>query len=83
MGWAGHHPLGRAQGAWRALLGGGPMLAPLQYFFLPIILIYSKNILREVSGLLELCRIGILMVLFQVQISSCRNSPSLCIPCKL
>jgi hypothetical protein len=30
-----------------------------------------------------LCRIGILTVLFQVQISSCRISPSLCIPCKL
>src|SRR3989337_3062969 len=34
-----------------------------RYLFLPIFLIYSKNILCEVSGLLELCRIGILMML--------------------
>ena len=44
--------------------------------------IFHKN-LRKVSACLELCRIGGLKLLFQVQISSCRNSPSLCVPCKL
>ena len=28
VGWAGHHPEGRAWGAWRALVGGGPLWLP-------------------------------------------------------
>jgi hypothetical protein len=56
-------------------VGGEPTLAPLRWFFLPVFFINSKNNLREVSGLLELYRIGILTMLFQVQISSCRNPP--------
>ena len=49
----------------------------LQYFT------YSKNILHKVSASLEMCRIGISDVLFQVQNSSYRYSPSLCKPCIL
>ena len=37
----------------------GQGVGPLWYFLRPIFLIYSKTDLREVSGLLELCRIGL------------------------
>ena len=37
----------------------GQGVGPLMYFFCSIILINSKNDFREVSGLLELCRIGL------------------------
>ena len=50
---------GRAQGVGRALHPCGWLVAPLWYFLRLIFFIYSKNMLREVSGLLELCRIGL------------------------
>jgi hypothetical protein len=60
-----------------------PPGGPLWYLFAPVFFIYSTKILCEVSAYLELCRIGIPTVLFQVQNSSCRYSSSLCKPCKL
>ena len=77
-----HNPPGRAWAPWcRGELC--PPGGPLWSLFAPIFLKYSIKNLREVSAHLELCRIGSLTQLFQVQISSCRNSPSLCIPCIL
>ena len=37
----------------------GQVVAPLTYFFCSVFFIISKNNLRGVSGLLELCRIGL------------------------
>ena len=37
----------------------GWWVAPLWYFFHPIFFIYSETCSREVSGLLEMCRIGL------------------------
>ena len=37
----------------------GRWVAPLGYFFRPIFFIYSGSCSREVSGLLEMCRIGL------------------------
>ena len=59
VGRAGHKDGGRAQGVGRALHPCGWLVAPLWYFLRPIFFIYSKKILRKVSGHLELCRIGI------------------------
>jgi hypothetical protein len=70
-------------GGWRALVPRGHLGGPLQNFLLPIFFIYSKIILQKISAHLELCRIGILTELFQVQNSSCRYSPSLCESCIL
>ena len=50
---------GRAQGVGRAPHPRGRWVAPLWYFFRPIFFIYSKTCSREVSGLLEMCRIGL------------------------
>ena len=61
----------------------GQGVGPIWNFFRPIFFIYSGNNFLEVSACLELCRIGGLTQLFQVQFSSRRNSPSLCIPCIL
>ena len=78
-----HKVGGRAQGG-RArppplwLAGGPPLVLSSSNIF-----IYSKNILREVSGLLELCRIGLIFAPFPVQNSSCRHSPSSCKPYKI
>ena len=72
-----HNPPGSAQ------VGCAHLVGLLWYLFAPIFFIYFIKILREVSACLELCRIGSLAYLFQVQISSCRNSPSLCVSCKL
>ena len=49
---------GRAQGVGRAptLVG---RVWPLLNFLRSVFFIYSKNVFREVSGLLELCRIGL------------------------
>ena len=56
-------------GGWRALVPRGILGGPLWYFFLPIFFIYSKIILRNFSGLLELCRIGLsYLLLFQSRI---------------
>ena len=44
--------VGRAPTSW--MVGG-----PLWYFFRPIFFIYSENNSRGVSGLLEMCRIGL------------------------
>jgi hypothetical protein len=70
-------------GGWRALVPRGHLGGPLWYFLLPIFFIYSKIILQKISAHLEMCRIGILTELFQVQNSSCRYSPSLCESCIL
>ena len=43
-----YHPHPRGQG-----------VAPLVNFLRPVFFIYSENVFREVSGLLELCRIGL------------------------
>jgi hypothetical protein len=53
-----HKASGRAQGG-RSLLPCGQLVGPLWYFFSPVFFIYSIKNLREVSGQLELCRIGI------------------------
>ena len=50
---------GRAQGVGRALHPRVQWVAPLWCFLRPIFLIYSKTDFRGVSGLLELCRIGL------------------------
>ena len=70
-------------GGWRALVPRGHLGGPLLYFLLPVFFIYSKIILCEILAHLEMCRIGILTELFQVQNSSCRYSPSLCESCIL
>ena len=59
VGRGGHNPPGRAWGPWRAQVGCAHLVGPLWYLLTPIFLIYSKTDLREVSGLLELCRIGL------------------------
>ena len=50
---------GCAQGVGRTLHPRGQWVAPLWCFLRPIFFIYSKNDFRGVSGLLELCRIGL------------------------
>ena len=50
---------GRAQGVGRAPHPHGQGVAPLVKFLLSVFFIYLENIFREVSGLLELCRIGL------------------------
>jgi len=70
-------------GGWRALVPRGHLGGPLWYFLIPVFFIYSKIILREISAHLEMCRIGISDMLFQVQNSRCRYAPSLCKPCIL
>ena len=56
----------RRPARWPTRQGGAPRplprgwwVAPLWYFLRPIFLIYSKTDFRGVSGLLELCRIGL------------------------
>ena len=83
VGRGGQHPPGRAWASWHAHVGCAHLVAPLWYLFAPIILKYSIKNPRGVSAHLELCRIGSLTQLFQVQISSCHNSPPWCIPCIL
>ena len=68
-GWPGVPQATRARlGAWgrgwRALVPRGHLGGPLWYFFLPIIFIYSKINLREISAHLEMCRIGISDIAF-------------------
>ena len=75
-----HNPPGRAWAPWRAQVGCAHLVGPLWYLFSLIILIYFIKNPREVSAHLELCRIGSLTQLFQVQISSCQNSLPLCVP---
>ena len=53
-GCQGARPGGRARSHPR-----GQGVGPLWYFFLSVFFIISKNNLRGVSGLLELCRIGL------------------------
>ena len=86
----GHRRWPRRPQPTRARLGGlarpdglCPPGGPLWQLLAPIFLIYYIKNLCEVSACLELCRIGGLTQLFQVQISSCWNSPSWCIPYKL
>ena len=62
----GHRRAARWPARQGALPGGrarphprGRWVAPLWYFFRPIFFIYSETCSREVSGLLELCRIGL------------------------
>ena len=50
---------GRAQGGRARPHPRGQWVAPLWCFLRPIFLIYSKTNFRGVSGLLELCRIGL------------------------
>ena len=50
---------GGPRGRGRALHPRGLWVAPLWWFLRPIFLIYSKTEFRGVSGLLELCRIGL------------------------
>ena len=50
---------GGPRGRGRALHPRGQWVAPLWCFLRPIFLIYSKTDFRGVSGLLELCRIGL------------------------
>ena len=50
---------GACPGAGRTPHPFGWLVAPLWCFLRPIFFIYSKNILPEVSRLLELCRIGL------------------------
>ena len=83
VGRGGHNPPGRAWAPWCAQVGCAHLVGPLWQLFAPIILIYSIKVHCEVSAHLELCRIGGLTQLIQVQISSYRNSPSLCVPCIL
>ena len=78
-----HNPPGRAWAPWRAQVGCAQLVGPLWYLFAPIFLKYSINFPRKVSAHLEMCKIGSLTWLFQVQISICQNSPPLCIPCIL
>ena len=65
QGWApeacqGAHEVGGApRGVGRAPHPRGWWVAPLCYFLHPIFFIYSEMCSREVSGLLELCRIGL------------------------
>jgi hypothetical protein len=47
------------------MLPCGQLVGPLWYFFSPVFFIYSIKNLCEISGQLELCRIGI----FDVAIS--------------
>ena len=54
-----HKAGGAPKGVGRAPHPCGWLVAPLWCFLRPIFSIYSKIILREVSGLLELCRIGL------------------------
>ena len=54
-----HKPGGAPMGVRRAPHPCGYLVGPLWYFLRPIFFIYSKIILRKVSGHLELCRIGI------------------------
>ena len=50
---------GRAQGGRARPHPCGQGVAPLRYFLRSVFFIYSENDFREVSGLLELCRIGL------------------------
>ena len=54
-----HEARGAPRGVGRALHPRGQGVAPLWCFLCPIFLIYSKTDFRGVSGLLELCRIGL------------------------
>ena len=67
VGRGGHNPPGRAWGPWHAQVGCAHLVGPLWQLFHPIILKYSVKNLREVLTHLELCRIGGLTQLFQVQ----------------
>src|SRR3990170_4675860 len=60
----GHNPQGRAWAPWRTQVGCAHLVGPLWYLLAPVILKYSIKILREVSALLEMCRIGSSNVLF-------------------
>ena len=64
-----HEVGGAPRGVGRAPLPRGWWVAPLRYFFRWIFFINSKNDFRGVSGLLELCRIGLqYLLLFQPRI---------------
>ena len=76
VGQGGHNPPGRARGP-----GGPRWVNVVPTWWAPLEVICS-NIPHEVSACLE-CKIGSLTYLFQVQISSCQNSPSWCVPCNL
>ena len=52
-------PTGGPRGRGRAPHPRGQGVAPLLYFFRSVFFIISKNNFRGVSGLLELCRIGL------------------------
>ena len=67
---------GRAQGVGRAVHPRGQWVALLWCFLCPIFLIYSKTDFHGVSGLLELCRIGLLyLLLFQPRIPAASILP--------
>ena len=51
--------VGRALGGRARPHPRGQVVAPLAYFFRSVFFIISKNNFRGVSGLLELCRIGL------------------------
>ena len=60
---------GRTDPYWVRPLSPGPPGGPLTYFFRSVFFIISKNNFRGVSGLLELCRIGLwYLLLFQPRI---------------
>ena len=54
-----HEVGGMPSGVGRAPHPRGQGVAPLVNFLHSIFFIYSENVFREVSGLLELCRIGL------------------------
>ena len=54
-----HEVGGRAQGVGRPPHPRGQGVAPLVNFLRSVFFIYSENVFREVSRLLELCRIGL------------------------
>ena len=54
-----HEVGGRAQGGGARPHPRGQGVGPLWYLLPPVFFINSKNNFREVSGLLELCRIGL------------------------
>ena len=83
VGRGGHNPPGCAWASQRAQVGYAHLVGPLWNFLRSVFFIYSIKNLCEVSARLELCIIGSLTQLFQVQNSSCRYSPSLCVPCIL
>ena len=58
-GQQGAHEAGGAPGGRARPHPRGQVVAPLTYFFRSVFFIISKNNFRGVSGLLELCRIGL------------------------